>query len=43
MDKNFEMEQFIKDFSANCSKAQIKEFSKGETVTTYIIIRRWKS
>mgnify|MGYP003424309903 FL=1 len=36
MDKNFEMEEFIKDFSSNCSKVQIKEFSKGETVTTYI-------
>lgn len=36
MDKNFEMEQFIKDFSVNCSKVQVKEFSKGETVTTYI-------
>ncbi len=36
MDKNFEMEQFIKEFSSNCSKAKIKEFSKGETITTYI-------
>lgn len=36
MDKNFEMEQFIKEFSSNCSKVQIKEFSKGETITTYI-------
>lgn len=36
MDKNLEMEQFINDFSTNCSKVQIKEFSKGETVTTYI-------
>ena len=36
MNKSFEMEQFIKDFSTNCSKAQIKEFQKGETITTYI-------
>lgn len=36
MDKNPEMEQFIKNFSVGCSKVQIKEFSKGETVTTYI-------
>ena len=36
MDKNFEMEQFINEFTSSCSKAQIKEFSKGETVTTYI-------
>ena len=36
MNNSFEMEQFIKDFSTNCSKAQIKEFAKGETITTYI-------
>ena len=36
MDNSFEMEQFIKDFTNNCSKVQIKKFSKGETVTTYI-------
>ena len=36
MNKSFEMEQFIKDFSTNCTKAQIKEFAKGETITTYI-------
>ena len=36
MNKSFEMQQFIKDFSTNCSKVQIKEFSKGETITTYI-------
>ena len=36
MDMNLEMEEFIKDFSTYCSKVQIKEFSKGETVTTYI-------
>lgn len=36
MEKNFIMEQFIKDFISNCSKAQTKDFSKGETITTYI-------
>jgi len=36
MYKNFEMEQFIKDFSSNCSKVQIKDFIKNETITTYI-------
>ena len=36
MEKDFEMEEFINDFSTNCSKVQIKDFSKGETVTTYI-------
>ena len=36
MYKNFEMEQFIKDFTTNCSKVQIKDFLKNETITTYI-------
>lgn len=36
MSKNFEIEQFVKEFATNCSKAQIKEFAKGETITTYI-------
>ena len=36
MNKNFEMEEFIRDFETNCSKAQIKVFLKGETITTYI-------
>ena len=30
------LEQFIKDFTINCSKVQIKKFLKGETITTYI-------
>lgn len=33
---SFEMEQFIDDFTTNCSRVQIKEFSKDETITTYI-------
>ena len=36
MDKNFQMEQFISDFTTNCSKVQTKDFDKGETITTYI-------
>ena len=36
MEKDFEIEQFINDFTTNCSKVQIKEFSNGETITTYI-------
>lgn len=36
MKKSFEMEQFINNFATYCSKVQIKEFRKGETVTTYI-------
>lgn len=36
MYKNFEMKDFVKDFSTNCTNVQIKKFSKGETITTYI-------
>ena len=36
MEKNIEMEEFIKEFVNSCSKVQIKDFSKGETITTYI-------
>ena len=36
MEKNIEMEEFIKEFVSNCSKVQVKDFSKGETITTYI-------
>ena len=33
---NFDINNFIKDFSSNCSKVQIKSFSKSEVITTYI-------
>ena len=36
MEKNVEMEKFINDFINSCTKVQIKDFSKGETITTYI-------
>lgn len=36
MNRSFQMEQFIKEFTLNCSKVQIKKFLKGETITTYI-------
>lgn len=36
MEKTLEMEEFIKEFVTNCSKVQIKEFLKNETITTYI-------
>ena len=36
MDKNIEMQQFVDGFITNCSRVQIKEFAKGETITTYI-------
>ena len=36
---NFNISKFINDFSSNCSRVQIKEFSKGETITTYLVNR----
>ena len=36
MEKNFNIEDFIENFKHNCSKLQIKKFSKGETVSSYL-------
>ena len=36
---NFDKKNFIKNFKANCKKIQVKNFIKGETVTTYIEMR----
>ena len=36
MDTNFNKKDFIENFKNNCNKVQIKNFSKNETVTTYI-------
>ena len=36
MDTNFDKKIFIENFKNNCNKIQIKKFTKGETVTTYI-------
>ena len=36
MNTNFNVENFINDFSCSCSKVQIKNFSKSEVITTYI-------
>ncbi len=36
---NYEIKDFLNDFIENCSKAQIKTFSKGETITSYIAKR----
>jgi len=36
MDTIFDKKNFIKNFQINCKKIQIKNFVKGETVTTYI-------
>ncbi len=39
MKNNLEISQFTKDFSSNCSKVQIKNFEKGETITTFLVNR----
>lgn len=36
MNTNFNVENFINEFSSSCSKVQIKNFSKNEVITTYI-------
>lgn len=36
MDTKFDKKNFIENFKNNCNKVQIKNFLKGETVTTYI-------
>lgn len=36
MNTNFDIEQFINDFSNNCSKIQKKTFNKNEIITSYI-------
>ena len=35
----FDMNKFINDFSKSCSKTQIKDFLKGEVITTYLVNR----
>ena len=39
MKDNVEISEFINDFSSNCSKVQIKDFEKGETITTFLVNR----
>lgn len=36
---NFDISNFLDDFSKECSKAQIKTFQKGEIITTYLVNR----
>ena len=36
MNKNFEIENYLKDFSATCKNVQKKSFKKSQTITTYI-------
>ena len=39
MVNNFNISEFIEKFSKGCSKTQIKDFNKGETITTYLVNR----
>ncbi len=36
MDTNFNKKNFVENFKQNCNRIQIKNFIKGETITTYI-------
>ena len=36
MNTNFDIETFMNDFCTNCSKVQVKTFSKEEVITNYI-------
>ena len=39
MKNNLEISKFITEFSSNCSKVQVKDFEKGETITTFLVNR----
>lgn len=39
MVNNFNVLEFAEQFFSGCSKTQIKEFKKGETITTYLVNR----
>ena len=39
MKDNVEISKFINEFSSNCSKVQVKDFEKGETITTFLVNR----
>ena len=39
MISDFNILEFSNQFSSGCSKTQIKEFKKGETITTYLVNR----
>ncbi len=36
---DFNISEFIQDFSTECTKAQVKYFEKGEIITTYLVNR----
>ena len=39
MKNNLDISNFIDEFSSNCFKVQIKDFKKGETITTFLVNR----
>lgn len=39
MVSKFNVSEFVENFSKGCSKTQIKEFHRGETITTYLVNR----
>ncbi len=39
MKNNVDISRFIEDFKVSCSKVQIKEFAKDETITTFLVNR----
>ena len=39
MKVNIDVGEFIKNFSNECTKAQLKTFEKGEIITTYLVNR----
>ena len=36
---DFDIAKFAADFSKGCTKCQVKNFNKGETITTYLVNR----
>ena len=39
MKNDFDIQKFAKEFSTGCSKVIVKDFNKGETITTYLVNR----
>lgn len=36
---DFDIAKFAQEFSLSCTKCQVKDFNKGETITTYLVNR----
>lgn len=39
MVNSFNISKFAKEFNTGCTKTQIKDFNKGEAITTYLVNR----